>query len=841
MRARPLLLLALAFAVGAYWGLDFGARWSAASSALLLLVALGLAVRVRRQPSPTEEEGPTPSVLLALASVAAALGLLRASAAPLPNADPALDAWLDDAAAARGGREPLLVEAAVESSDLGPSGSRLVVRLIAREARPLAPLEAVQGEVRVALAAPPGLHAGDRIRGLVHLHRPAPARNPGQDDQRARLARRGIAYAGTLEPQDLTFLSRAGPLDGALDRLRARFSARCRDLCTTPQRAALVAALGAGDRSGLDPATDESLAASGLVHLLASAGLHLAAAAWLGRALSLRLLQRLRVQRADALAALAGLACAGVQAALLGGPWPALRAAAAAAIFLFGPLLERRADSLTLLATSAAACALWDPSALHEAALQLSLLGVFGLLVAAPRLRELLPLRNPPDAFLVPRSASSVARFLSEELTRLFFASLAATLCCAPLLAATFHRVSLVAPLANAVALGPGLAALPLASLLVVLDAVLPHFTLPLFWLCDGLAGLVLSLSAWFAALPFAVVRPAGPTLLQALLWGLFVLLLCGLPGPLTPRAHPSRPRPRVRVLRAALPALLLLLTLKAQEVRAASAGVLRVTFFAVGQGDSALVQFPGGAAVLIDAGGDLRGLPAPLGAGLRDPGARDVLPALAALGVSRLDLVVLTHPHPDHAGGLPSVLRALPVGALWMTSEPGPGDVGGKIRRVAEERGVPCHEPSPGERFSSGDALLEILAPDPRWSTERNTNDNSLVLRIDHGAVSLLFAGDAEALEEAALAHGPRRLRAQLLKAGHHGSRTSTTDAFLRAVSPELVVFSAGLQNPFGFPHAEVVARARALGASVVSTEQSAVQAESDGKTLRVWSYPGD
>jgi competence protein ComEC len=829
-------LLALAFVAGAYCGSDLGARWSAASASALLLAALLLSLRARAEAAPLEEEGPSWPALLSAMAVAAALGLLRSSAAPLPVTDPALEAWLDDGAAAHGGREPLLVEATVESSDLGPAGSRLVVRLTARETRPLSPLEPAPEGPRAALAGPPGVHTGDRLRGLVHLHRPEPARNPGQDDQRARLARRGLAYAGTLDAQDLLVLSRGGPLDGVLDRLRARFSARCRDLCTTPQRAALVAALGAGDRSGLDPATDDSLAASGLVHLLASAGLHLAAAAWLGRALCLRLLQRLRLRRADALAALAGLACAGVQAALLGGPWPALRAAAAAAIFLCGPLLERRADGLTLLATSAAACALWDPSALHEPALQLSLLGVAGLLVAAPRLRELWPVRGPPDATLRTKPAA----FLREEVTRLFFASLAATLCCAPLLAATFHRVSAVAPLANAVALGPGLAALPLASLLVVLDAALPAVTLPLFWLCDGLAGLVLALSSAFASLPFAVVRPAAPTLLQGLLWGLFVLLLCGLPGPLTPRPHPSRPRPRVRLLRAALAALLLAVVTRAQDARASGGGVLRATFFAVGQGDSALLQFPGGAAVLIDAGGDLRGLPAPLGAGLRDPGAREVLPALAALGVSRLDLVVLTHPHPDHAGGLPSVLRALPVGALWMTSEPGPGDVGGKIRRLAAERGIAVHEPAPGERFTSGDAALEVLAPDPRWSPERSTNDNSLVLRIDHGAVSLLLAGDAEALEESALAHGPRRLRAHLLKAGHHGSRTSTTDAFLRAVSPEVVVFSAGLQNPFGFPHVEVVARAAALGARVLTTERAAVQAESDGKALRVWPYPG-
>ena len=105
-------------------------------------------------------------------------------------------------------------------------------------------------------------------------------------------------------------------------------------------------------------------------------------------------------------------------------------------------------------------------------------------------------------------------------------------------------------------------------------------------------------------------------------------------------------------------------------------------------------------------------------------------------------------------------------------------------------------------------------------------------------GDVALLLAGDVEALAEAQLAQGARTLRAQLLKAGHHGSRTSSTDAFLRAVAPETVVFSMGLQNPFGFPHADVVARAEALGARTMRTDQGAVIAVSDGHNLRARSF---
>jgi competence protein ComEC len=249
----------------------------------------------------------------------------------------------------------------------------------------------------------------------------------------------------------------------------------------------------------------------------------------------------------------------------------------------------------------------------------------------------------------------------------------------------------------------------------------------------------------------------------------------------------------------------------------------MRLTFLAIGQGDAALVQLPSGHAILVDAGGDLRSFPS-------DRAGREVLSTLAELGVSRLDLLVLTHPHPDHAGGIPAVLEKLSVDELWMPATHDP--ISDAIARKARERGVPVREP---RTIELAGVRLEVLSRP--WDEGRSANDNSIVVRLVHGQVRVLLAGDVEALSELELAQAP--VAAQLLKAGHHGSRTSSTDAFLRAVRPAHVVYSVGAHNSFGFPHEDVVERTRALGARTFRTDQGAVLARSDGRTLVVRQWP--
>ncbi|MCK5800295.1 MAG: MBL fold metallo-hydrolase, partial [Deltaproteobacteria bacterium] len=231
----------------------------------------------------------------------------------------------------------------------------------------------------------------------------------------------------------------------------------------------------------------------------------------------------------------------------------------------------------------------------------------------------------------------------------------------------------------------------------------------------------------------------------------------------------------------------------------------LRATFFDVGQGDSALLRFPTGEAMLIDTGGSERGG--------YDPGARNVLPALRALGVRRLAVLAISHPHADHIAGAKAILEGLEVGEVWICWHDEPNVWIQRLRRWARARGVPLRRP---RRWRRGEVTVE-----PLWPRGHDTcalpglgpNDNSVVLRVSLGEASILFTGDIERYAETALVEGGRRrLRATVLKVPHHGSETSSTQALLRAVRPRLAVISVGRGNRFALPDAAALRRYRRL-----------------------------
>jgi competence protein ComEC len=245
--------------------------------------------------------------------------------------------------------------------------------------------------------------------------------------------------------------------------------------------------------------------------------------------------------------------------------------------------------------------------------------------------------------------------------------------------------------------------------------------------------------------------------------------------------------------------------------VRAGAIGPprLRVTFLDVGQGDAALVELPDGARLLVDTG--------------PDPTARAVLGAIRARG-GRLDRIVLTHGHPDHAGGLAAV-RASPAGAsvpVWRN---------GSEASDGFARDAPRGAPPP---WRHGGALVEVLWPPGGADDEAlSENDRSVVLRIRFGRHAVLLCGDVEAEAEGALV-AAGGLRADVVKAGHHGSRTSSTAAFVAATGAAHVVLSLGWANRFGFPAPEVVAAWTAAGARVWRTgRDGAVVLETDGDTM--------
>jgi len=229
------------------------------------------------------------------------------------------------------------------------------------------------------------------------------------------------------------------------------------------------------------------------------------------------------------------------------------------------------------------------------------------------------------------------------------------------------------------------------------------------------------------------------------------------------------------------------------------------VAFLDVGQGDSILIRSRDHA-ILID-GGDIN---------RNEP----VLGYLRRAGISRLDYVIATHPHRDHIGGLITVLGRVEVGLILMPDVVHTTDTFENFIAVIENNQIPAHAPTPGENFRAGIINFTVLAPVEGFAGS-NLNDASIVLRLDHGGTSFLFTGDAEAGSERAMLASGQDLRADVIKIGHHGSRTSTSDMFLDGVQPMAAVITVGGGNRFGHPHGEVLARLEYRGIVVYRTDE--------------------
>lgn len=234
-----------------------------------------------------------------------------------------------------------------------------------------------------------------------------------------------------------------------------------------------------------------------------------------------------------------------------------------------------------------------------------------------------------------------------------------------------------------------------------------------------------------------------------------------------------------------------------------------RLTVLDVGQGDALLLRSPKHV-VLVDAGGRL---------GDGHFGEKELLPMLVDRGVRHIDVVVLTHVHPDHCGGLPAVLENLDVGSLWISPRRFYGDCAQRVLAACADREIPIHLVRDGDERTAGALSLHAFVPD-RTFKHSPENNSSVVLRVRIGRWTALLSGDAERDAEESLT--TRDVRADVLKIGHHGSRTSSTPAFLDSVHPRIALISCGLHNTFGHPHAGVLQSLHARGIRTWRTDRN-------------------
>lgn len=722
--------------------------------------------------------------LLVLAGLA---GWVRAGVATLP---PGPDHLLYHRAAG-----PTTVEGTVEDAP-EQDGPRYRFRLAADRVVLEESDRAVRGRILVSLFGPaPPLAAGDRIRVPLKLARPSGFRNPGAFDYPGYLARQGILLSGTGRAESLLRLPEAArPWP-----IRAR---RWIDATVAahlpPASGALLEGLLLGERR-LPPGLVADFRRAGVYHLLVVSGFHVAIVA------GTVVLGLSALGLGPRLAALVGLAGLLGFAIIVGGRPSVIRATVMGVLLLVARLLEREVVAWNSLAAATLGLLLWRPGDLADPGFQLTFAATAAILHLARPFEGVLAAR-------LPRRIATLAAI-----------SLAAQLGVSPVLALHFNQLSLVGIVANLLVV-PLAALVTMLGVLSVLAAVasasLAHLLFQALWLCL----LVLRLAVrGFALLPFAVVHPPTPPL--ALVVGAFAGLAL---LPFLARGRAWRWAGAMVTLGCLALVVIPWLTRDAR---------LRVVFFDVGQGDAVLVTTPEGQALLVDTGGG--------GPGRTDRGERVILPYLRQAGIGSLTALALTHSDHDHAGGLRGLLRELRITEVWVSAAP--EALSGEVEALLDEAGVRRRALRRGERLWLGRLAVTALNPpdgplprSPRGGGDRN--NASLVLRLDWGPLSLLLAGDIEQEAEADLAVNGLPLRALLLKVPHHGSRSSSTPAFARAVGPRVAVFAVGARNPFGHPVPEVLARYADLGTALYRTDRDgAVVVETDGRTLwlRRWRDP--
>lgn len=555
--------------------------------------------------------------------------------------------------------------------------------------------------------------------------------------------------------------------------------------------APLVRALLIADASDLSPTLRDRFAAAGLSHMLSVSGLHVGLIA----AAVLLLAELARLRRGSAqLVAVVGTT---LYVVVIGAPLPAVRAAAMLAVASFSRAVQRPTSTWAVLAVGVG-LPLVAPSAVLDVGFQLSAAGMVALVCAGA---------------LAKRVAFFSAPGWRGTLLRGLLTSMVATALTAPLIASTFGRISLVAPLSN-------LAAVPVMALLQPM-LFLAALALPLpavaQYVADGARPLISAFDAiasGAAALPGASVPVLPDATTSALACAAAVALVV---------ACVSRFPARALLLAGACAALIAWRPLIPRD-----AGVAEVHVIDVGQGDAIAVRSRRGRWVLFDAGRDWQG---------GDEGKRDVIPYIASRG-GELVAFVLSHPHADHVGGAASTIRALTP--RWYI-DPGYAGSSGPYREsllAARATGTHWRREHPGDSLVVDDVTVTFLGPDSVWAdTLRDPNLASTIARVRVGTVTMLLTGDAEAPEERwLLERYPDLLHADVLKVAHHGSSTSSTPAFLEAVRPRLAVMSVGAGNMYGHPSRDVLRALAAHGAVTLRTDvHGTIVLRTDGRGLEV------
>ncbi len=670
---------------------------------------------------------------------------------------------------------------------IAPQGTRFAFAV----ERVLTPRASVPSKLSLAWFAPvkpaftdediPVVHAGERWYLTVRVKRPHGTINPGGFDLEAWLLQQGIRATGYVHPEG--FNARrdhfAGRLGDYVQRAREGVRHRIMAALTGAPYAGVIVALAIGDQRAIPEAQWTVFNRTGISHLVSISGLHVTVFAAFAGGLAYALVRcctRLTARiPARKLAAIVGVAAAGGYVLLAGAEIPAVRTFAMLAIAAIGLWCGRPGTAGVVWLWALAGVLVWDPWATLTPGFWLSF-GAVGLLLyaAVGRLRT--------------KAASGWRARMGAALRDGAHAQWVVTLGLTPMTLALFQQASLIAPVANAVAIPVvtlGVVPLALTGIVVPVDR--------LFQAAHAVLAVLMRLLETLSALPDATWQQHAP-----LPW----TVAAGIAGTLwlvAPRGIPGRRW-----------GLIWLLPLFVVRPEPPPPGAFRLTVLDVGQGLAAVVETHR-YTLVYDTG--------PRFTETTDAGGRIIAPFMRAAGLRRADGLIVSHADLDHSGGALSLMHATPVG--WYASSL-PAEHPIVVRAQGNGVAMACLA---GQHWTWDDVHFTVLHPtraeyDDRWA---KTNDRSCVVRIDSQFGSALLTGDLEAKSEALLLRThAEALRSDVLVVPHHGSRTSSTPAFIRAVAPKIAVFACGYRNRFGHPRKDIVARYEAESVLMSRTDHS-------------------
>ncbi len=626
----------------------------------------------------------------------------------------------------------------------------------------------IRERVRVDLAGElEGIEEGSKlsIEGAPYL----PKRRPGSSfDYRSYLLKRRIAAVLSASSERVEMLKTQ---EDSLARLKKRLlSASVSNI--GGEEAAVFNGVLLGERSMISKETKEAFSKAGVSHILAVSGLHVGIIG----AIILGILIKLPKAARN----LAAIASVGFYVLLVGFQPSLVRAAIMLTLGLGGWLAARETDSLSAISLAAILILAFDPLSIFNVGFQLSFLATLGIILISPNLSEVI---------------QTGRKFLDKSIS----VTIGAQLMVLPLLIIHFNEVFLLTPISNLI-ITPLLAPILFAALFASASELMLPFLASLFFAVSGaLIHLMLLLVGFFSGL--TLMNLTFPKISPLLTLAYYPLLFLGIA---------LLKRKEVRLNKGGLIRLVmivLIISISFQLVVATTgARGPKVIFFDVGQGDASLIVGESGETILID-GGDSYPL-------LREN--------LIERGITRIDLLVMSHPHDDHIGAFPGLVDDYSVGLFIGPDRDFSLKNHDDLIDLLAERGIEVKETERGDEIllSNGLKVSVLSPPKSDYSESLDPNIDSLVIKVSLGETEILFTGDIDEEVEKGMLKLGLDLKSDILKVAHHGSKNSSSYDFLDEVDPKIAVISVGANNSFGHPHREVLSDLKALGVDIFRTD---------------------